>query len=248
MPLSLKTTPAVRGATGVPGRRAYRDGMPPAFVRPAYRRRARRLRRVLRAAAVVAALALVALIAAHLATHLDSVVVLAAREMPSVAVNFYQEDAAWSEDILGNTGKTLGKAGDGVACLAALIAMQGLTVPTEGEINPGTLNVWLTENDAYDAEGGVLWAKVAKLLGVNLMEVSPRRGMEALLTQLLEQDIYPVVTVRRPDTGAAHDVLVAGSVHGEFIVMDPLDPMEVLDTLGLYDNRIYGLKALVPKT
>ena len=165
LPLSLKTTPAVRGATGVPGRRAYRDGMPPAFVRPAYRRRARRLRRLLRAAAVVAALALVALIAAHLATHLDSVVVLAAREMPSVAVNFYQEDAAWSGETLGASDRTLGKDGDSVAipndvtnggrALKVLESAGLLTVdpaagslPTVNDITDNPLNLKSQEVDA----------------------------------------------------------------------------------------------------
>lgn len=212
------------------------------WMRPAYRRRARRRRRLLQRALAAAALALVALIAVRLATHMDSVVVLAAREMPSVAVYFYQEDAAWAGDEMGDTGLTLGKSGDSVVCLASLIAMQGLPSPVEGELNPGTLNVWLSENDAYNGDGSLRWPAVASLLGVKLVQKAPNRAMEAQIKRLVENEKYPIVTVRRPDTGADHDVLLVGSVHGEYIVMDPLDPMEVSDTLGLYENRVYGMR------
>lgn len=251
---------AIRGAKGVSDRRAYprrrrrvpagglslpglsRPVTAPAFVRPAYRRRARRRRRLLRWAAIAAALIVIALLVVRAWTRPGSVVVLAAREMPSVAVHQYQEDPAWSGDEMGSTGKTLGKHGDGVACLASLIEMQGLPSPVSGELTPGTLNAWLSESDAYDGDGSIRWEKVADLLGARVVQVSPKRGMDALLEQLIQAEIYPIVTVRRPDTGAAHDVLAVGSVHGEFIVMDPLDPMEVLDTLGLYENRVYAMR------
>ena len=209
---------------------------------PAWRRRAlRKRRRLLLAVALSAALVLTLLIGL-LAVRINGVVVLAVREMPSVPVYYYQEDPAWSAATLGDSDRTLGKSGDSVACLASLLAMQGLSAPGLDATDPGALNDWLSENGAYDARGALQWRKVAALLGAKAVEKPAQRGLGRLLERLLQREIYPVVTVRRPDTGASHDVLVVGSVHGEYVIVDPLDPTGVPNTLGLYGNRIYGMR------
>ena len=61
---------------------------------------------------------------------------------------------------------------------------------------------------------------------------------------MLQAGIYPIVRVRRPDTGAFHDVLAVGTVHGEFVIVDPLDPTGIPNSLNLYNNRIYDVKYL----
>ena len=252
----------VRGAIAVPGRSPYprygarRSWLPlelprlfdgqarNPWVRPAYRKRALHRRKALLALLVLAALLAASAVTVRLATHMDSVVVLAKRETPGMPEFFYQEDAAWSSDTLGDTDRTMGKCGDDVACLASLMSMQQLPIRVSGEINPGTLNAWLTENDAYDSDGGLIWSRVAGLLGMRAVEKQPQRGLDALMEALLQREIYPVVTVRRPDTGAKHEVLVVATVHGEFVIVDPLDPTGIPNSLSLYENRIYGLRYL----
>lgn len=205
-------------------------------MRPAYRRRAARRRRWLRRGAVLAA-AVAAVVAALLISRPGSLEVRPIHEMPSDAVFFYQEDPAWAGDAMGNTGGTLGRDGDAVACLASLMAMEKLPAPFDGEVNPGTLNAWLGENGGYDG-GGLNWKRVASLLGVKTSEVPLNGSASAALDALLQREIYPVARVTRPDVNRDHWVLIAGSVHGEYTIVDPLDPTGTLNSLGLYGNRI----------
>ena len=263
MLLSWKNNYAARSASGVPGRSAFSrrvlvrsKGIAPvaalnhwltgdargAWVRPAYRRRAIRRGRLLRWLLVLVAMLAAAGLIHRAALRANGVVVLARREMPSMPVYFYQQDPAWADDAMGASDKTLGKAGDGVTCLASLIEMQQLDVPVSGELDPGTLNDWLSANGAYDGAGSLNWSKVATLLGARLVERRPGWGLGGLLERLLQAGIYPVVRVRRPDTGTFHDVLVVGTVHGEFVIVDPLDPTGIPNSLGLYNNRIYDVK------
>ncbi len=240
--------PAARRPAKVHLRRlAGRDWSVPAlfspkpWVRPAYRRRAMRRRRLIRR--LLAALVFVAAVALawDLAARVDSVEVRPKSEMPSVQTFFHQEDAAWKGDRMGDSERTLGEYGDGVSCLASLIQMQQLSVPLDGEPDPGTLNAWLSANDAYDGRGNLNWKKAAKLLGVKCGRKQARRGLGALLERLLQREIYPIVQVRMPDTGRDHYVLVVGSVHGEYVIVDPLDPTDTPNTLGLYGNRISSM-------
>lgn len=214
------------------------------WVRPAYRRRAILLRKLLRWLLAVALLITVALAVHSTALRVNGAVVLARREIPGMPVFFCQEDAAWAGDRLGSSDRTLGKAGDSVTCLASLIEMQHLSTPVEGAVNPGTVNAWLSENGAYDARGRLNWSKAARLLGVDLVERQPGWGVGGTLEWLLQREVYPVVRVKRPDTGTFHDVLVVGTVHGEFVIMDPLDPTGIPNSLSLYGNRIYAVRYL----
>lgn len=216
----------------------------PAWVRPAYRRRRRFRNRLLAGLLAVAAVLAVALLANSAVLRSNGAVVLAQRELPSVPVFFCQTDAAWAGEMMGASGRTLGEAGDGVTCLAALIEMQQLKTPIEGEVNPGTLNAWLSENGGYDEGGSLNWQRAAELLGVGLTQRQPGWGIAGTLELLIRQEVYPVVRVKQPDTGAFHDVLLVGTVHGEFQIMDPLDPSGEPNALSVYGNRIYDVRYL----
>ena len=61
---------------------------------------------------------------------------------------------------------------------------------------------------------------------------------------LIRQEVYPVARVKQPGTGAYHDVLLVGTVHGEFQIMDPLDPSGEPNSLSVYGNRIYDVRYL----
>lgn len=252
-----------RGYAAAPGRRAYGRREParfahlrtalagrlPAFrkiawVRPAYRRRAMLARRLVVWLVTATLLATVILTVHSTALRVNGAVVLARRELPGMPVFFCQNDAAWSAERMGASTRTLGQSGDGVTCLASLIEMQQIPTPIEGAVNPGTLNAWLTQCDAYDASGDLNWQRVADVLGVSLVERQPGWGVSRNLEYLLQHEIYPVVRVKRHDTGAFHDVLVVATVHGEFVIMDPLDPTGIANSLSLYDNRIYAVKYL----
>ncbi|MBQ3424217.1 MAG: hypothetical protein IJH38_03355 [Clostridia bacterium] len=192
---------------------------------------------------ILVPLAVVALLL-WLCTRVGSVVVLARREVPGSPVYFFQEDPAWSGDLLGDSGRTLGKYGDSVVCLASLMQMQGLTLPQGDPPDPGTLNAWLSEAGAYDRDGGLNWSRVGELLNAKARTAKPQSGSAARIEALLQREIYPIVQVNRSDVDRRHDVLVVGSVHGEFLIFDPLDPTDRPNTLGLYGNRIFGMKYL----
>ncbi len=243
MHLAVKNHRLIRSAPGASDRCAFfrRDAAPP-FVRPAYRRRAARRRAWLRRAAVALAIVAAVLLVRWLVPP-AGVVLQTRREFPCDPVYFYQQDPAWSEAALGTSGKTLGLDGDSVCCLASLMAMQGIPAPFDGELNPATLNAWLSENGGYDAGGALKWGRVAGLLGAKLSGGYGARAA-SLLEELIQRQVYAVVRVKRPDTGKWHDVLVVGSVHGEFTIVDPLDPTGTLNTMGLYQNKIYDLRYL----
>ena len=216
----------------------------PAWVRPEYRRRARLRNKLIAGLLAVAVVLVVLLLANSTVLRSNGAVVLARRELPSVPVFFCQTDAAWADAPMGASGRTLGEAGDGLTCLAALIEMQQLKTPIEGEVNPGTLNAWLSENGAYDATGSLNWQRAAALLGVSLTERQPGWGIAGTLEMLIQQEVYPVVRVKQPGTGTLHDVLLVGTVHGEFQIMDPLDSSGEPNSLSVYGNRIYDVRYL----
>ena len=216
----------------------------PAWVRPEYKRRAQFRNKLIAGLLAVAVVLVVALLANSSILRSNGAVVLARRELPSVPVFFCQTDAAWAGEPMGHSGRTLGEAGDGVTCLAALIEMQQLKTPIEDEVNPGTLNAWLSENDAYDASGSLDWQRVAELLGVSLTERQPGWGIGDTLEMLIQQEVYPVASVKQPGTGTLHDVLLVGTVHGEFQIMDPLDPSGEPNSLSFYGNRIHDVRYL----
>lgn len=162
-------------------------------------------------------------------------------EMPCVPVYFYQEDPAWAGEAMGRTGTTLGKNGDGVCCLASMLAMREEALPFGDDVNPATLNAWLCANGGYDGRGSLRWARVARLLGLRLIHRQPGGILTREVDKLLQQGGAAVVRVRRPDVKRDHLVLLVGSVHGEYTIMDPLDPTGTLNTLGLYANRVYDL-------
>lgn len=188
------------------------------------------------------ALPMALLLASALAIHMlafpdNGAVALARRELPCVPALFSRQDAAWAGDRLAASDSTLAEAGDSVTCLASLICTQGLSAPLS-DVNPGTLNAWLTENGAYDARGRLDWSKAAALLGVQLVEKQPGWDVGIALEKLLQREIYPVVQVKQPDTGEVREVLVVGSVHGRFLIADPRYD-RAPNNLEIFDNRIY---------
>lgn len=212
-----------------------------AWVRPEVKKRARQRKIWLKRGGVVALIALGLWLISRLPHY--GYALKTGREFPCDPVFFYQEDAAWKDDAMGDSGKTLGKDGDTVACLASIIAMQRLPFP--GEVNPGTVNAWLVENDGYDGEGNIRWEPVAALLNARACAFYSS-SMGPVLEDLIQREIYAIAQVKRPDVGRMHDVLVVGSVHGEFRIVDPLDPTDLMNTMGIYHNRAYGLRYLVP--
>lgn len=232
----------VRSARGASDRSAffYRPRRP-LWVRPGARRKARRqrLHGALVALAVVAGVALLLLWA-----RVSGVVIRPEREVPCDAVFYYQGYAGWKDDRLGDSEKTMGEYGDGACCLASLMAMQHIAAPFEGAVNPGTLNAWLGANGAYDEDGNLKWASAAALLGLDLTEQRANGGSASLLERLIQQEVYAVVQVDSPGLGRRHDVLLVGSNHGEFTIVDPADPSKTLNTLGRYKNKIYFMRYL----
>ena len=235
--LSELAETVVRGARRASGRSAYSSYV---WQRPTVRRRVRRRRRAARLALAAAAVyILVTALSAFI--NAGGVEIRPELEMPCVPVYFYQEDPAWASDTMGRAGVTLGKYGDDVCCLASVLAMREEALPFEGEVNPGTLNAWLTAHGGYSGKGELRWERVARLLGLRLIHRRPGGILTREVDKLLQQGGAAVVRVRRPDVKRDHLVLLVGSVHGEYTIMDPLDPTGTLNTLGLYANRVYDL-------
>ena len=146
---------------------------------------------------------------------------------------FRQDDARWAKDKLGTSDYTMKSSG----CITTAIA----SAVTKGlnEITPGELNKLFSENNVYDAQGNIQWAKLDTV------------GYKAdVLTNVSEDTIYnylvngqfPLVRVRVNGIGNFHYVLIMGVENGEYICMDSLK--DDLAPLSDYLNRIYAVRVV----
>lgn len=70
-------------------------------------------------------------------------------------VNYKQFDPLWRNDILGTcSGTTIWSAGCAMTCVAMILATSG------DNVDPGTLNTWLTNNNGYLSGCNIIWAAV----------------------------------------------------------------------------------------
>lgn len=150
-------------------------------------------------------------------------------------VCYRQDDARWSDDTLGSSSYTMGSSGCLISCIASALSMEhGI------EETPGALNGRFSSNQIYDAEGNLLWGRLAQLNDYQT-DVFPEVTSEIIDTCLTE-DRYPIVRIRRHILGSFHYILIIGSKDGEYLCMDPLE--NDITKLSTYGNRVYAIRCV----
>ena len=82
-------------------------------------------------------------------------------ELPAQSITAYRQDeAAWADDLLGESSYTMASSGCLVTCIASAVSME-----TGTAITPGSLNAIFSENHVYDSEGNIQWAALEALEG-----------------------------------------------------------------------------------
>ena len=72
-------------------------------------------------------------------------------ELPAQSITAYRQDeAAWADDLLGESSYTMASSGCLVTCIASAVSME-----TGTAITPGSLNAIFSENHVYDSEGNI---------------------------------------------------------------------------------------------
>lgn len=152
-------------------------------------------------------------------------------------VFFRQDDERWAKETLGDSEYTMEKSGCLVCCIASVVSMM-----TEEENTPYTLNEEFSGQQVFDGEGNLLWEK---LRGTGKYEADVFGEVTSeLLTECLKDGKYPIVRVRMNGLGNFHYVLIVMAQNGRFYCMDPL--RDGLTPLSRYGNRVYAVRCVYP--
>jgi hypothetical protein len=85
-----------------------------------------------------------------------------AESLPSMDVPYFAQNVApWSTQYVGNNSYFIGNAGCALASTAMVFSYYGI------DVDPSSLNAWLTLNNGYDAGGNIRWKKAAEISEMN---------------------------------------------------------------------------------
>lgn len=157
---------------------------------------------------------------------------------------YLQGDPAWSGDKLGDSRYSMGGSGCLTSCIAAGLSAQRMeTDPTADAVTPGELNRLFSEAGVYNAEGDIVWKRIAKALPDT--DVVVAAGVDnAEIEQLLSEGKYPIVRVKNHGGGAWHWVVLAGSDEKGYLCMDPLNKSQKLVPLSEHGDLVYSMRTV----
>jgi hypothetical protein len=97
------------------------------------------------------------------------------------------------------------------------------------DVNPSTLNKWLTDNGGYDPGGGVRWWKIDSYTGYRLVfdnqSVLCKPGTQSLYASIVDQQLFeqrPVILrVKRGTDPCGHFVVARGKANNSYVINDP---------------------------
>lgn len=149
-------------------------------------------------------------------------------------------------------GRTMAQCGCATSSIAMVFNYHGITkLPDGTNLNPGTLNTWMKNNNGYHRNLGVIWP-VASALSKKAKTQNPDFSYDALeydtrtnfssaaLSNDLEQGIPNILQVNAP---GMHFIVAKGKTSNSFEINDPLFNRT---TLAAYSNSAVGVRRYVP--
>ena len=145
-----------------------------------------------------------------------------------------QCDSRWSSDILGTSGgKTICDQGGAISSLAMLLDDCDYDL-YGSNVNPGTLNRWLKENNGYTNGKDVIWSRTDSLsTGVKFVTVTS--GVDSIKNYLDRGDAAILKVSTEP-----HYVLGYGYTGSTYYVLDPRNVRRSYKTSEVIEAVIYS--------
>jgi len=147
---------------------------------------------------------------------------------------FSQHNAEWKSKILGCCSRYINDAG----CAVSSAAMMLKYYDPQSNVNPGTLNAWLTANKGYSGCCDTFWPIAANYSSKVTLETARDATLSAINPYL---DNYKSVIVRVKSLvtpGGYHFVVVLYRYAGKYYILDPSDAQRTNITLDKYNNTI----------
>jgi hypothetical protein len=145
---------------------------------------------------------------------------------------FAQDDPKWGDDQLGpEESSTMGEEGCAVSSAAMVLAFYGQ------DIDPGRLNLFLSNNQGYTSQGWLYWEKAADYhpgLARHAYEDLPSY---LLIDSNLQRGNPVIVRIHLPN-GITHFVVIVGKAGFDYLIQDPASGGA---------NGVYPLRKLAPE-
>lgn len=127
---------------------------------------------------------------------------------------FLQGDAAWGQDHLGTSPRTMGQVGCAVSSAAMIMKFYGL------DTDPGRLNIFLRDHGGYDENNDLCWEGPTALAPDKVKHVYEDLPSYHLIDLNLRQG-NPVIVRLRLSSGWTHFVVVMGKQGFDYLIRDP---------------------------
>lgn len=152
---------------------------------------------------------------------------------------FSQHDSRWvPSNPLGCCYETISKAG----CAVSSAAMMLKYYDSQSNVNPGTLDTWLTANKGYKGCCDTFWPIAANYSSKVMLETARETSSLSDLNPYLDNYKPVIVRVKSLVTpGGYHFVVVLYRYSGKYYILDPSDNQRTNVTLDKYSNKIYKI-------
>ncbi len=152
---------------------------------------------------------------------------------------FSQRNPSWSSQLLGTSSVTIGTAG---CALTASVMLLKFKNPSNGAINPGTVNTWLKNNWGYQSGNLLVWSQLAQydgsggLVWVGTDSIS---SLAALKSKIDSGKLILAKSTRFP----SHFVTLRGYVNAGIALSDfqYQDPYDLTYTLRNFSDGFVGI-------
>ena len=150
---------------------------------------------------------------------------------------YLQNDPEWSDDLIGNSGSSIGGVGCLIACVSSVINDLGIPV------TPKEFNAKLTEVNGFQHDG-LIWYKINEAFADVDYKYS-RIFSSRTIENDLKSGLLPIINVRYRGNGITHWLIVVGAKDGEFLVCDPLNADKNPVKLSVH-GKVHAYRVLVP--
>lgn len=127
---------------------------------------------------------------------------------------FHQGDERWREELLAWGPATLGQEGCAVASAAMVLSSYG------DDVDPGSLNRWLQQNQGYTKQGWLYWEKAAEMVPGRVEKAYEDTPSYFWIDRNLWRG-NPVIIRIRFETGTTHFVVIVGKRGWDYLILDP---------------------------
>jgi hypothetical protein len=159
----------------------------------------------------------------------------------------------WFDDPYTGGG-TISAYGCGLTSLVDILRSYGYTTVDGQDLNPGTLNTWMENNDGYTSGGGVQWWAIDALTNYRLVynnqSVLCDANAPTLYSTTLDKDLFDqkpaILRVRGTSGICGHFVVAKGKCSNTYQLSDPGHSAVTSLADAPYNNQWAGYRRFAP--